>query len=125
MNTKDVILCIDDESIILRLIKSQLEGYFKDRFLYEYAQSVEGALKIIDRLKENNQNLVMTIVDQKLPGKQGTEFLTEISKDYPNVIKILFSGKSDTDSIIAAINEAEIYRYLLKPWNEDDFINIV
>lgn len=125
MNTKDVILCIDDESIILRLIKSQLEGYFKDRFLYEYAQSVEGALKIIDRLKENNQNLVMTIVDQKLPGKQGTEFLTEISKDYPNVIKILFSGKSDIDSIIAAINEAEIYRYLLKPWDEDDFINIV
>lgn len=125
MNTKDVILCIDDESIILTLIKAQLESYFKDRFIYKYAESAETAYEIIDEIKEENLNLVMTIVDQILPGQQGTDFLTVVTKDFPHVVKILFSGKNDFNAVITAINEAEIYRYLIKPWDEEDFLNIV
>lgn len=125
MNNKDVILCIDDEPIILKLMKGQLESHFGEQFEFIYAESAEEAETLIANLKTEDRKLVMTIVDQILPGKQGTEFLTDIAHDYPNVIKILFSGKSDFESVIVAINEAEIYRYMIKPWDEADFINIV
>lgn len=125
MKKTDVIICIDDESIILRLIRAQLENHFGDQYQYMMFHDAESAYKEIINLKQNNQNLVMAIVDQILPGQQGTVFLTDISKIYPNVVKILFSGKSDFSAIIQAINEAEIFRYLIKPWDEQDFLNIV
>lgn len=125
MNTKDVILCIDDEPIILRLMKGQLEAHFGEQFEFLYAESAEEAETLLADLKNEDKRLVMTIVDQILPGKQGTEFLTEVAQTFPNVIKILFSGKSDFESVIVAINEAEIYRYMIKPWDEADFINII
>ena len=125
MNNTDVIICIDDESIILTLIKAQLENHFGDQYRYMFFENAEDAYKEVIKLKESKQNLVMAIVDQILPGKQGTEFLTQISGIYPNVVKILFSGKSDFSAVIQAINEAEIFRYLIKPWDEVDFLNIV
>lgn len=125
MNPKDIILCIDDEPIIRKLIKGQLESKYGDRFIIELAEDVESAAVIIENIKNSEHTLVMAIVDQILPGKQGTEFLTEISEEYPNIVKILFSGKSDFNAVIAAINEAEIFRYLIKPWDEVDFLNIV
>ena len=125
MNNKDVIICIDDEHIILTLIKAQLESHFGDRYRYICFETAEDAFEEVKNLKASKQNLVMTIVDQILPGKQGTDFLTEVSSIYPNVIKILFSGKSDFSAVITAINEAEIFRYLIKPWDEVDFLNIV
>lgn len=125
MNNKDVIICIDDESIILTLIKAQLEAHFGDLYSFRYFETAEAALEEVTKLKENKENLVMAIVDQILPGKQGTDFLKEVSELFPNVIKILFSGKSDFSAVIEAINEAEIFRYLIKPWDETDFLNIV
>ncbi len=125
MNNKDVILCIDDEQIILKLMRAQLIVHFGEQFDFMFAETAEDAELILNNLKEENRRLVMTIVDQILPGKQGTEFLTELAQTFPNAVKILFSGKSDFESVIAAINEAEIYRYMIKPWDEVDFINIV
>ncbi|MBO6795093.1 MAG: response regulator [Balneolaceae bacterium] len=125
MNNKDVILCIDDEQIILKLMKAQLVGHFGEQFDFMFVETAEEAEVIIKNLKDEKRRLVMTIVDQILPGKQGTEFLTELALTFPYAIKILFSGKSDFESVIAAINEAEIYRYMIKPWDEVDFINIV
>ncbi len=125
MNEKDVIICIDDESIIHRLIRAQLETHFGDKYSYLCFETAEDAYTEVLKLKERKENLVMAIVDQILPGEQGTEFLTRISDVYPNVVKILFSAKSDFSAVIAAINEAEIFRYLIKPWDEVDFLNIV
>ncbi len=125
MENKDVIICIDDESIILKLIHAQLQNRFGDQYSYLMFETAEAAYEEVLSLKKTKQNVVMAIVDQILPGKQGTEFLTEISTIYPNVVKILFSGKSDFSAVIQAINEAEIFRYLIKPWDEVDFLNIV
>jgi two-component sensor histidine kinase len=125
MNNTDVIICIDDESVILKLIKAQLENHFGDQYRYMLLSNAEDAYEAVIKLKENKENLVMAIVDQILPGQQGTKFLTELSKIFPNTVKILFSGKSDFSAVIQAINEAEIFRYLIKPWNEVDFLNIV
>ena len=74
MKKTDVIICIDDESIILQLIRAQLENYFGDQYQYMMFHDTESAYKEIINLKQNNQNLVMAIVDQILPGQQGTVF---------------------------------------------------
>ena len=125
MNPREVILCIDDEPAILHLIKGQLVPTFADQFDLRFAGDAEEAIAIVDELRANKQPLVMAIVDQLLPGKLGHEFLAEITEYYPNVIKILFSGKNDFDVVIRAINEAQIFRYLIKPWKEEDFISII
>ena len=125
MNPREVILCIDDEPAILHLIKGQLVPTFAEQFDLRFAGDAEEASEIVKELRINKQPLVMAIVDQLLPGKLGHEFLADITELYPNVIKILFSGKNDFDVVIRAINEAQIFRYLIKPWKQEDFINII
>lgn len=125
MRNADYIVCIDDERIILKLIRAQLISHFGNRYNYLMFETAEEAYQEVIKLKNNRQNVVMAIVDQILPGKQGTDFLTEVSNIFPNVVKILFSGRSDFKAILQAINEAEIFRYLIKPWNKADFLQIV
>ncbi len=125
MTQKDVILAIDDEDVILKLIKGQLESKFKDRFIYKQANDVEEARTVLEDIKKQGLSLVMAIVDEILPGMRGHEFLAELNSIDKRVIKILFSGRSDLDSVISAINEAQIFRYLVKPWNDEDFLEIV
>lgn len=122
MNKKDVILCIDDEQIILNSLSKQLIRKFGTRFEYEFAESGEEALEIIDELDELGQTVVMAISDQIMPGMYGDEFLTIFHKRFPKSIKVLLTGQAALDSAMNAINKANLYRYLTKPWNEDDFL---
>ncbi len=125
MTQRDVILCIDDEPIILQLIRKQLEKKFGDRFDYLFAEDADEADAMIQQLEKEGKQLVMAIVDQILPGRQGHEFLIGLGDTHPKAIKILFSAKADFTSVVSAINEAQIFRYLIKPWDETDFTNIV
>ncbi len=122
MNKKDVILCIDDEQIILNSLSKQLIRKFGTRFEYEFAESGEEALELIDELEEDGRTVVMAISDQIMPGMYGDEFLTIFHNRYPKSVKILLTGQAALDSAMNAINKADLYRYLTKPWNEDDFL---
>ncbi|MCR9132211.1 MAG: response regulator [bacterium] len=122
MNKKDVILCIDDEQIILNSLSKQLIRKFGTRFEYEFAESGEEALEIVEELDEMGQTVVMAISDQIMPGMYGDEFLTKFHESHPKSIKILLTGQAALDSAMNAINKADLYRYLTKPWNEDDFL---
>ncbi len=122
MNKKDVILCIDDEQIILNSLSKQLIRRFGTRFEYEFAESGEEALEIVEELDEDGQTVVMAISDQIMPGMYGDEFLTIFHERYPKSIKILLTGQAALDSAMNAINKADLYRYLTKPWNEEDFL---
>ncbi len=122
MNKKDVILCIDDEQIILNSLSKQLIRKFGTRFEYEFAESGEEALEILDDLDEEGKTVVMAISDQIMPGMYGDEFLTEFHHRYPKSMKVLLTGQAALDSAMNAINKADLYRYLTKPWNEDDFL---
>ena len=122
MNKKDVILCIDDEQIILNSLSKQLIRKFGTRFEYEFAESGEEALEILNELEEDGKTVVMAVSDQIMPGMYGDEFLTKFHDKYPKSIKILLTGQAALDSAMNAINKADLYRYLTKPWNEDDFL---
>ena len=107
---KHTILIVDDEENNLQLLKRSL----RRDYTVLTASNGREALKIVDAIGEE---LSMIISDQRMPEMQGVEFLQEVSKKYPDIIKILLTGYTDTDVIIDAINKCNLYQYILKPFD--------
>ncbi|MEX2590394.1 MAG: hybrid sensor histidine kinase/response regulator [Chitinophagales bacterium] len=111
MSTKPNILYVDDEP-------NNLTG-FKASFRRDYkiftAESAEEAMEL---LKEEDFEVIIS--DQRMPGMSGVEFFEAIKDDYPQPVRMLLTGYSDIESVIKAINEGNVYRYITKPWEEQD-----
>lgn len=103
---------IDDETDNL----DALERVFRKKYDVIKCSSGPEALKI---LKEN-ANVSVIISDQRMPEMTGVEFLEKSMKTHPNCIRILLTGYTDLDSVIAAINSGQVYRYITKPWDTRD-----
>src|ERR1043165_3928463 len=105
------ILYVDDEESNLKGFKSI---YFTDYTIYT-AISGKEALEIL-----SNHEVHIIITDQKMPGMTGVEFLHNTMSKYPDPIRIILTGYSDIEVLMKAINECGIFRYLTKPWNEQE-----
>ena len=81
------------------------------------AESGPAALEIVRELKVRNNAVALFLVDQRMPGLSGVEFLEQAITLYPDAKRVLLTAYADTDAAIAAINEAGINHYLLKPWD--------
>lgn len=108
---KFAILYVDDEP--QNLIS------FKATFRREYTVfTALGGEEGLDILKNNDVHLIIT--DQRMPGMTGVQFLERTLADYPDTIRMILTGFSDTDAIIDVINHARIFRYITKPWDEQE-----
>ncbi|MEO1021148.1 MAG: histidine kinase dimerization/phosphoacceptor domain -containing protein [Bacteroidota bacterium] len=125
MNKKPSIICVDDEQIILNSLSKQLTRSFGDAFYYEFCESAEEAIEVISDTVADGHPLMMVISDQMMPGMCGDEFLAWVFEKYPKCINILLTGQAALGSAINAINKANLFRYLTKPWTESDLINTV
>ena len=67
----------------------------------------------------------VVVSDQRMPYMNGTKLLSQVKQAYPNVGRIMLSGQSDYDDLCEAINEASIYRFLHKPWDEEQLVSAV
>jgi two-component system sensor histidine kinase/response regulator len=105
------ILYVDDEESNLKGFKSI---YFTDYTIYT-AISGKEALEIL-----SSHEVHIIITDQKMPGMTGVEFLSNTMSKYPDPIRIILTGYSDIEVLMKAINECGIFRYLTKPWNEQE-----
>ncbi len=112
---KGKIVVVDDEKIVTSAFSTLLkvEGFTDAHFFNNPKDAVEF-------LKENTPDLVIS--DFLMPEMNGLEFLGEVKKLYPEVSKILLTGYADKENAIKAINEIGLYRYIEKPWNNDDLI---
>ncbi|MCL4457060.1 MAG: response regulator [Nitrospirae bacterium] len=112
MDEEIKILCVDDEQNVLNALKR----LFIDE-PYEIFTAISGqdGLKI---LEQENVNLVIS--DYRMPGMNGVEFLREVYRSWPDTVRIVLSGYADTAAIVSAINEGHIYKFIPKPWNDDD-----
>ncbi len=111
------VLYIDDEDNNLIAFKAA----FRRDFKVFTAQSADEARDIL----KNNENFDVIITDQRMPKETGVEFLVSILDSYPDPIRILLTGYSDIEAVIDAINEGQVYRYITKPWNEEDLRNTI
>jgi serine phosphatase RsbU (regulator of sigma subunit)/CheY-like chemotaxis protein len=119
---KPVILCVDDEKIILDSLEEQITGRLGREFSVELAERGEEALEIIQELSEDGRELAVVVSDQLMPAMKGDEFLIRVHQSHPETLKILLTGQASIDAIRNAINSARLYRYVVKPWEENDLM---
>jgi len=117
-----VILCIDDESIVLDALKEQILKGFEGEFMVEIAESGDEALEIFDELLEEGAEVPIIIADFIMPGMKGDALLTKIHSLKPAAKKILLTGQASIEGVGNAINQADLYRFITKPWEKDDLI---
>jgi|WetSurMetagenome_2_1015567.scaffolds.fasta_scaffold261730_2 two-component system, NtrC family, sensor kinase len=112
MNEQIKILCVDDEENVLKALKRL---FFDEDYEIITAASAEEGLKILE--KEAAQ---IVISDYRMPQMTGVDFLREVCIHWPDTVRIVLSGYADVSSIISAINEGQIYKFIPKPWNDSD-----
>lgn len=110
------ILCVDDESDNV----DALERLFRKKYRVLKATSGKQALKLM-----KTEPISLIISDQRMPEMTGVDFLEETIKSHPETVRILLTGFTDIESVIAAINSGQIYRYVTKPWDPRDLMTAV
>ena len=105
------VLYIDDEVNNLNSFKA---AFRRDFEIYTASSAREGR-KILD-----NNEIGVIITDQRMPVMTGIEFLESIIPIYPDTIRILLTGFSDINAVMDAINRGQVYKYLVKPWQNDE-----
>ncbi|MHC4926625.1 MAG: response regulator [Planctomycetota bacterium] len=112
MNTTKTVLFVDDEVRILRSIKRVVFGQdFKSLF----ANSGEEALEML-----SDHDVQVLVTDMRMPGISGLELLREVKKQSPHIARIVLSGYTQVTTLLTAINQGEILRYIIKPWESED-----
>ena len=121
-----IILCLDDERIILDSLRGELIRNFGSDYQYEFVESPNEALEIIEELQENNDFVILVITDWMMPEMKGDEFLIRIHQKYPRIISIMLTGQADPAAIERAKTQANLYMCIAKPWSEKELVdNIV
>ena len=113
MTTQPTLLIVDDEVRSLETLQRILE----DDFDVKTASSTAEAERI---LAEEWVQLILC--DQRMPDVTGVEFLKQVRDKWPDVVRMIISGYTDSEDIISAVNEAGIYQYITKPWHPDNLI---
>jgi len=113
---KHAILVVDDEIDNVEA----LERLFRKKYTVFKATSGREALAILER-----QKISLILTDQRMPGMTGVELLSESMDSNPEAVRILLTGYTDVESVIAAINSGQVYRYVTKPWDPVDLTNAV
>jgi diguanylate cyclase (GGDEF)-like protein len=117
-----IILCVDDDSTVLSALRSMLSSHFGPEFQVEYAESGDEALEIESELRAQGKEIGLVISDFMMPGLRGDELLVRLHEKSPNTVKILLTGQSDLTGVKRAINDANLYRFLEKPFLNEDVV---
>lgn len=112
------LLFIDDEEVN----RSNFQQTFAEEYEILLAATGEEALEIIAQ----EEGLALILADQRMPGLSGAEVLAQARELAPHAERIMITGYSEPEDIMAAINQGHVYRYILKPWaNEELRIAII
>jgi two-component system response regulator HupR/HoxA len=107
------VLVVDDEVRSLEALARTLE----EDFTVHTAASADEALEVLKR-----EPVDIVLCDQRMPGTSGVEFLKRLRSEWPETVRIIISGYTESEDIIAGINEAGIWQYLLKPWHPEQLL---
>ncbi len=113
---KPVILAVDDDPQVLAAVRRDLRTHYAESYQVAAAPSGEEALQAVRELADGGRVVAAFVVDQRMPGMTGTEFMIEAQKTFPEAKRILLTAYADTEAAIQAINDVGLDHYLLKPW---------
>lgn len=116
---KPVILCVDDEILILQSLKNQLEFEFGSDYSIEICESGEEALELMEEFTNEGTEVPLIITDYIMPEMYGDELLKSISIRYPHTVGILLTGQASLSGIKNAVNDSNLLRYIAKPWEKE------
>jgi thioredoxin reductase (NADPH) len=114
---RPAILAVDDEPAVLAAVARDLRRHFGERYRVLRAGSGADGLDLLGEMRTRGDAVAMLVADQRMPGMDGTHYLTKARSIYPEAKRVLLTAYADTDAAIAAINEVSLDYYLLKPWD--------
>ena len=111
------VLCVDDEPNILSSLRRMLslEGF-------EVFTADSGA-QALELLAKDTVNVIIS--DMQMPGMHGVELLEKVRQQWPHTMRLMLTGASDMSGAIEAINQGAIYRYIAKPWNDEELLSTI
>ncbi len=116
-SSKPVILAVDDDAPVLRAVERDLRArYGKDYRIVAAGSGAEG-LDVVRQLTVRGGAIGLFVVDQRMPGMTGIEFLSQALELQPDAKRVLLTAYADTDAAIRAINQIRLDQYILKPWD--------
>jgi two-component system NtrC family sensor kinase len=113
MNKQVKILCVDDEKNVLRALRRL---FLDDDYEIFYAVSAEEGLEIL----RANEEIQIVISDYRMPGMNGVDFLRKVYRNWPDTVRMVLSGYADTAAVVEAINDGQIFKFIAKPWDEEE-----
>jgi CheY-like chemotaxis protein len=123
--SKCVILCVDDEQMVLKSLESQLIHEFGNQYHIELAEGGDEALELLDELEGEEYRALVIISDWLMPEMKGDEFLIKAHRKFPRVLKLMLTGQADEEAVERTRVEANLYKLLDKPWSADDLIDAI
>lgn len=114
MHNNPSVLVVDDERRSLESIQRILNGSFD----VHLAHDTEEAEAILER-----EWIQILLCDQRMPGMSGVEFTSKVRTSYPDIVRMIISGYTESEDIIAAVNEGGIYQYITKPWHPNELLS--
>ena len=117
VDTKPVLLTVDDDPQVLIAIEHDLKKRYGNRFRILQANSGQKGLGLIKQLKLRNELVALFLVDQRMPEMTGVELLQHTMNVFPEAKRILLTHYGDTEAVMRSINNVKIDYYLTKPWD--------
>ena len=114
---KPVILAVDDDPQVLTAVARDLRQHFGGEYRILRADSGQSALEVVKQIQQRNETIALFLVDQRMPGMSGVEFLEGAMEIFPEAKKALLTAYADTEAAIRAINSVRVDYYLVKPWS--------
>ena len=119
---KPVILCVDDDPTILLSLGEQLQRQFGTDYDVELMDSSTEALLLLEEFQNEQIVVPLILSDQRMPKMSGDRFLIAAHQRLPETLTILLTGEQHLEAVKNALNHANLYRYIAKPWDETDFL---
>lgn len=116
--TSPCILIVDDEPYVLRAIQRLLKS-----LSVEVLVASDG-MQAIQELRQNS-GVAVIISDQFMPGMSGADLLEHVREEHPDAVRVMLTGNNDLATAIEAINRGDVFRFVLKPWKNNELLSIV
>lgn len=118
MSNRDIVLFVDDEENILNSLR---RGLIDEEYDCIFASSGLQALEVLEK-----EPVSVIVSDMRMPGMDGLTLLKEVKEKYPKTVRIVLSGYAQLQQIIATFNNADLFKFIMKPWKlEEEFKGVI